>query len=343
MRILVSEYLSTGALAGRPGAESLAREGLAMLAAVLADLSACRGVEVVAFAAPGLVDAVRQKAPAAEVHPVGPADEEPIFRRLARGCDFALVIAPEFDELLARRAGWALEEGCRLLGPAPPAIRLCADKLRLARHWHEHGVPTPATAAYAPGPCLFAAAVVKPRFGAGCQATFLVRAQGPYDEAAERARAGGCTGPLVVQQHVPGRAASVSFLLGPAGRRALLPGVQAVTCDGPDGRLRYEGGELPLGGEHRRPAIDLAARALAAVPGLQGYVGVDLVLDSNRRDPDDVAVEINPRLTTSYVGLRRLARFNVMQAMLDVLEGQTPAPLHYRPDRARFLADGSFT
>src|SRR2546421_84246 len=37
VRILAYEYLSTGALAGQPGAASLAAEGLAMLSAVLQD------------------------------------------------------------------------------------------------------------------------------------------------------------------------------------------------------------------------------------------------------------------------------------------------------------------
>jgi predicted ATP-grasp superfamily ATP-dependent carboligase len=335
MRVLVHEYLSTGALAGRPGADSLAREGLAMLGAVLADLSACRGVEVVTLAAPGLVGAVRQSAPAAEVHPVGPGDEEPAFRWLARRCDSALVIAPEFDDLLARRAEWALEEGCRLLGPTPPGIRLTADKLRLAQHWQAHGVPTPATAPCAPGPRPFAVSLVKPRFGAGCQGTFLARAQEQY----ERVAAPG----LVVQPYFSGVPASVSFLVGRAGRLPLLPAEQAVTYNTPGRQLRYQGGALPLGEEYRRPAIDLADRALAVAAGLQGYVGVDLVLDPDRRQPRDLAIEINPRLTTSYVGLRRLARFNVMQAMLDVLEGKSPGPLQYEPGRVRFLPDGSFT
>ena len=46
-RVFVYEHLTSGAFATLPEAESLAREGRAMLAAVLADLSRCDGVEVV--------------------------------------------------------------------------------------------------------------------------------------------------------------------------------------------------------------------------------------------------------------------------------------------------------
>jgi predicted ATP-grasp superfamily ATP-dependent carboligase len=39
-----------------------------------------------------------------------------------------------------------------------------------------------------------------------------------------------------------------------------------------------------------------------------------------------VVVEVNPRLTTSYIGLRRVANFNVAQAIVNaVLKGELPA------------------
>src|SRR5437870_3377433 len=104
MRILVHEYLSTAALDGEAGADSLAREGLAMLTAVLADLSACKGVEAVTLVAPDRAPAVAQKAPPAVIDVVAPGGEEAAFRRLARRCEATLVIAPEFDDILARRA-----------------------------------------------------------------------------------------------------------------------------------------------------------------------------------------------------------------------------------------------
>ena len=44
MRILVHEFVSGGGLAGRPVPASLAREGAAMLTALVADLAAIRGI-----------------------------------------------------------------------------------------------------------------------------------------------------------------------------------------------------------------------------------------------------------------------------------------------------------
>lgn len=308
MRVFVYEYLS----AGQPGAESLRREGRAMLTAALADLSACRGVEAVAM-------------------PAAPGGEEAVFRDLARGCDAALVVAPEFDDILATRAERALEEGCRLLGPSPEAIRLTADKLRLGELWRSRGLATPETLPLEPGRCPFAfPVVVKPRDGAGAMATFRVENSQDF-EGIEHV----WQGDLVVQPFVgEGRAASVAFLVGPGETAALAPASQDIVIR-PGGSMHYRGGRVPF--PLPPAALELAARAVACVPGLRGYVGVDLALGD-----EPAVIEINPRLTTSYVGLRRLARFNVMQAMLDVLDGRPPGPMDYAAGPVAFLPDGSF-
>src|SRR5262249_47398284 len=136
----------------------LRAEGRAMLTALLADFAALPGVEPLA-----LPDA---------------AEEESHFRALARGSDFTLVIAPEFQDLLLNRCRWVLEEGGRLLGPAPAAVARTGDNRALAELLNRAGVPHPACFVcqhgLAPGGEVFPA-VLKPRHGAGSLATCLVR------------------------------------------------------------------------------------------------------------------------------------------------------------------------
>jgi predicted ATP-grasp superfamily ATP-dependent carboligase len=178
--------------------------------------------------------------------------------------------------------------------------------------------------------------VCKPRHGAGSQATFLVR--GASDLAACRARAAaeGYRGELVVQPFVPGLAASVALLGGPAG---WFPLPAARQCLSEDGRFRYRGGGLPLPARLGARARRLAERAARAVPGLGGYVGVDLVLGEGD-GADDAVIEINPRLTTSYVGLRALARCNLAEALLEVAAGRAPA-LRWGDWEVDFTAEGA--
>jgi predicted ATP-grasp superfamily ATP-dependent carboligase len=53
-----------------------------------------------------------------------------------------------------------------------------------------------------------------------------------------------------------------------------------------------------------------------------GFVGVDLVLGREPDGSEDVVIEVNPRLTTSYVGLRAATRANLASAMWDAAEGR---------------------
>jgi predicted ATP-grasp superfamily ATP-dependent carboligase len=59
--------------------------------------------------------------------------------------------------------------------------------------------------------------------------------------------------------------------------------------------------------------MSVAKRVVESYSGLRGYVGVDFVLTKD----GPVVIEVNPRLTTSYIGLREVVRFNPAQAMLD--------------------------
>jgi predicted ATP-grasp superfamily ATP-dependent carboligase len=79
--------------------------------------------------------------------------------------------------------------------------------------------------------------------------------------------------------------------------------------------------------------------AVAALPLSQGYVGVDLVLGQAEDGSGDRVIEVNPRLTTSYVGLRALARANLAAAMLAVAAGERP-DLCFGSEPVEFTTDG---
>src|SRR5262249_24490688 len=147
-----------------------------------------------------------------------PSEDEATFRALARDADCALIIAPEFDDLLLQRVLWAEQEGTSLLGPSSEAVRLTGDKLALAQHLLRHGVATPrvgqasSLVRTSEDAC---PTVCKPRHGAGSQATFLVRSADELATCADRALAEGWRGELIVQPYVPGLPVSAAFLAGP--------------------------------------------------------------------------------------------------------------------------------
>jgi predicted ATP-grasp superfamily ATP-dependent carboligase len=112
---------------------------------------------------------------------------------------------------------------------------------------------------------------------------------------------------------------------------------QRLSCDG---RFRYLGGRLPLPDNLDRRARRLAQRASECVEGLHGWFGVDLVLGDAEDGSGDVAIEINPRLTTSYLGLRQLAYFNLAETLLAIARGSPLPSWEWGTDAIAFEADG---
>jgi len=97
----------------------------------------------------------------------------------------------------------------------------------------------------------------------------------------------------------------------------------------------YQGGSTPLDHPLARQAAAAAERACEAVPGLRGYIGVDVMLS----DAGPVVIEINPRLTTAYLGVRRVMRENVAELALAACGGALPASPVLRRS-IRFSSDG---
>jgi predicted ATP-grasp superfamily ATP-dependent carboligase len=298
-----------------------------MLNAFLQDLASASQIDVVT-----LLHKSFANIPPGEIHRIADAREEHRrFHDLAAGADATLVIAPESSGILLERCQWVENAGGRLLGPSPAAVALTSDKLRLSQTWFDLGVPTLPT--YLADTKREFPAVLKPRDGAGSQATFLVHNASEREKALREACAAGLDGNLLAQPFIAGVAASIAFLVGKVQTLPLLPAAQHLSDDG---RFRYLGGAIPLDPALAKRALALGWQAIAAVDGLRGYVGVDLVLS----EAGDFAIEINPRLTTSYIGLRTLCENNLAHAMLRVALGQPIEELRWRQAAVRFRANG---
>ncbi len=323
MRVFVYEYMTATGTGRDPGspAHGMYLEGRAMRDALAEDFARIPGVEVLPFA--DEADWVGGTAFQRTLH---------ASTWLSEDADLAIAIAPELDDILAD----VISEGLyRALTPLPEGFRLACNKLALADFWRAHNVPTPATTDREPTVCEAFPVVWKPQDGAGSTDTFLIRDR---FELTQALAARDPSRPMILQEFVPGRAASVAFLCGPRGRVPIMPTFQLLS---EDGRFKYLGGELPIPPELAKRAVNLGRRAVACVPGLLGYVGVEVVLGEAPDGSRDFAIEINPRLTTSYIGLRTLADFNIAEVMVRVAAGKLPGELKWKPGRVRFGPDGS--
>ncbi len=314
MKIFVYEFVTGGGFVGNedmPPA-SLLEEGAAMLTALAEDFARLPNTSVCIlrdhrFALPQL-DCTAYEIDSRDA-------ERKFFFKLAAQSDWTVVIAPEFDGLLEQRACWVREAGGRLLGPVPETIALAADKHRLASYLAAAGVSVPegqfiGRGTQFPGEFGFPA-VLKPNDGAGSLNVRLVRS------ADEARMIGELPFDARLEMFIAGTPCSAAVLCGPKQHLALAACRQHLSDDE---RFHYLGGSLPLPQPLADRARRLAVAAVETLPGALGYVGVDLVLgDTESRD---TVIEVNPRLTTSYVGLRAACQQNLAGAMLDIAGGR---------------------
>ncbi|HEX6962286.1 MAG TPA: ATP-grasp domain-containing protein, partial [Lacipirellula sp.] len=241
----------------------------------------------------------------------------------------------EFDGILHAAVADIHAAGGRSLNSSDEFIALAANKHLTAERLRAAGVPGPkgqileADAEDLP-PDFEYPAVLKPIAGAGSQHTLLV--SGPGDEPPPY------PWPRRLETFHPGRAASVALLCGAGGNYPLPPCWQRLSSDG---RFNYRGGGLIREGRLAERAATLALSALGALPPAAGYVGIDLVVGEAADGSEDVVIEVNPRLTTSYVGLRAIVQENLAQAMLDVVAAGASPRLTHRDDPIEFSADGA--
>lgn len=330
--MLVYEFLSAGGIIAGLGlheAAELRAQGTAMRDAMLADLDAlARGGGPAARTGPGALPALQlqcvlpgdgaQAAAAAlpvrgvqrVALPAG-ASHAALLCKAALDGTVVWAVAPETGGVLEALAQAVPSR--QWLGCSAEAIALAASKSATRKHLAAHGIAVPEAATWGPG-----AWVVKPDDGAGAAETrrHASHAAAQADARQRAGRGAAC----VVEPWVDGEALSLSLCCQGGEARLLSINRQHVQVD-EQGTVEFAGVEaaaVDLDGERGAALAKLAAGVARALPGLRGYAGVDLVWSPSR---GPVVIEVNPRLTTAYVGLSAKLGFNVAQQLLATLPG----------------------
>lgn len=311
MRVFIAEFVCGGGVSEKnvdeiPG--GLRREGHAMLSALVEDAS--RVADIVVPVDPRLApafDGVSNVTPF-RIDPLQPL--WPQWIKAAADCDAAIVVAPESNGILAKGVAMLRAGGLNVIAGSGDFLRVASDKVQTARVLHAASVNHPDFIAVGERKFVtkmkkFDQFVVKPRDGCGTQ---QVQRFDSFDTAMER-----LDETMILQHWCPGRAVSVS-LIATGNRHFFLP---AVAQELHNDSCEYQGGCGPLCDDDQRRAMALASRVIEAMPPTaKGFIGFDLLL--GERPSEDVVIEVNPRLTTSYVGLRRMTNANLAARILDV-------------------------
>ena len=329
MRVVIYEWCMSGGLAG--GDAAIAREGRMMLEALAADAAADPAIEVDVLVEEGRDVDVPARGRVVPV-PIGAAGAALIAA--ARAADWSVIVAPETDGILAALVASTRRAGGRVVAPTGRVIEIAADKQATIDALAARGVPVPAGRPLAAGvrvpPGFRMPAVRKHRTGCGGDGFEVL---GAHDGPA----AGH---PARIEAFAAGTPVGVSCICGTPATIVLPPMRQSFDA----GRsLRYLGGDLLADGQLAARAIELARRAAAAMGADAGWLGVDMILGPRPDGRDDRVLEVNPRVTTSFVGLARLFSSSLVATMIGAATGAAKPPVPVAspdPTRAGFRVPG---
>ncbi len=285
-----------------------------MLGALIHDLSQTR----VNGAAPTIIASRDPRLPVPDlparfVFPEPGEDIGALWSRLIADAQAVWPIAPETDGALTELSALVLALERLLLGSTPDAIRVTASKFKTLRRLNVAKIPTvPGSRIWETPMHAQSGYVLKPDDGAGAADTRYFETfpalQGWLDgQHHDRA--------FMVQPFMDGEIASLSVLFLDGRAELLTCNRQTVALE--QSAFHLETIEIATL-ESRRPAFTaLAEKLAAAFPGLWGYAGIDVICQGD----DILVLEINPRLTTSYVGLHESLGVNPAQLVLDLATG----------------------
>ena len=309
-KIFVCEFITGGGLCAEPLPTTLTCEGALMRDALLQDLAD------LSYEVSTTVDA-RLSPPVHCAYVKVHADEDiwNIWQQKIQIVDAVFLIAPETDNLLHYLTQMAALEGKLVLGCGLDSIDITSNKMATYLTLKQAGITTIATFTVEHWTKHEALKknvtwLAKPNDGAGCDATVS------FDDAENLMHwltHNKKQNSHIIQPFQVGTPASISCVMHQGHARVLSCNTQIIEIN--QHTLTFKGVILNGMREYWQ-AFELTANQIAsAFPSLAGYVGIDVIVNEN----EVLVVEINPRLTTSYVGLHEATGQNPIKLIINTL------------------------
>ena len=292
MKILVAEY----AVGGGEKSASILREGKAILETLKGSFERT-GNEV--------------------IYPVAEDNFDAAVDELSKRSDAGIVIAP--DEKLCELTE-CIESNTVNLGCPSECVKICADKMRTTKILRDKEIPVPRIV---PEDEMRKSAtrrsmyVKKPRYGCASENVFILNGKENHEDIFSYFED---KQDYIITEFIKGEAISSSVVVGGSSVLPLTINKQFVRMR--EERLRYEGGLVPYCvGQDVEKEIMSMSKKIVTMLHCKGYVGIDFVLGD---DSAAYVVDVNPRPTTSIVGIAKVLNYEVADLILRAKFGTLP-------------------
>jgi predicted ATP-grasp superfamily ATP-dependent carboligase len=265
---------------------------------MLAEYSACAGIDSLAREGRAMLNTLKRSFEATGCKVFVPENFNEGLSELSKKCDCFLLIAP--DVMLEKFTETA-EKNCLNLGCSSHVVRLCADKQDTTELLLHNGIPAPRLVHEKGIKC-----VVKPRFGCGAEGVFI--SPGPIEREG-----------FISTEYIEGDHLSVSLIGGKTMLPLTLNRQHIKKTEAKDiAFLDYNGNDMPCDHPAKKEIFEVAKKT-GQMLGCRGLFGIDIVYGDK-----PYVVDVNPRPTTSAIGLARIMEENMADLIIKARFGILP-------------------
>ncbi len=321
MRLFICEFITGGGLQDKELPDNLVREGNMMLDALLIDLLDSGFTDIITTRDKRL-DPILLPVESVPIK----GDIYHVWQSCMNDADAVWIIAPESDDVLFDLTLMAEQSDCHVLGCSSESVKSASSKLQTSKLLKKNDISCIETVLFKDEtiPDSESGWVIKPDDGVGAEDCYFCANR----EELKQLKDSISVEHFVIQKYLPGIPASLSMICYQGKAQLLACNEQQFCFKNGKGKLT----ELVVNGMQGQwiQFNKIAQKIAIADKGLFGYIGVDLIVPEDGVGPESgpVVVEINPRLTTSYVGLRKSLSLNPAELILSIWQNRTIPEVH---------------
>ena len=243
------------------------------------------------------------------------------FKSSIKDCQYIFIIAPEFSKILYNFTKIAEDMGKTLLSMNSGPVLLASSKFQTYGFFKNSGLLTPQTFhikstenkfnvefARKSYDLLQSPAILKPEDSVGAESIYLIKNKGEFEKFVnENIQYLNGSRDYILQKYVSGTDLSASIINQENRLTVLSINSQKIKLI--ENKINYLGGMTPADDSEHIKKEFIKLMENLDLTKFKGYFGIDFI---RMIDGKIYLIEINPRLTTSYIGIRNVAKANPM-------------------------------
>ncbi len=295
-KILIYEYITGGGLLNEDLSSNLMFEASAILSSLIESCNRSTKFDYRYFIDHRLTDMHSDKS-------VVTRHSKDLYNmNLIKNFDYVIPVIPEINSDLLKYVKYLEKNNINKIISNSETIEICSDKLKFYKYLNKSNIPVIPSYNSLEIESKSKKYIVKDRYGAGCSFIKITNDKDLKNDYSDD---------KIIQPFIDGENYSLSVFFGKHDFRLLTINQQYFNIN--NDMIKLQGLSINIYHKLYLNILSVISDISDYLPGLYGFVGIDVLIE----DTQLFIVEINPRITTSYVGLNESIGCNMIDLLIN--------------------------